>query len=224
MKIQEFENKSLLENALVAKVVECIQTAILKHGEARILLSGGSSPKVVYAKLSAQHLNWTNVKIGLVDERFVDVLNKDNNERMIRSTLCQNVAKNAALIGMVYDASNLQNNLELARMNYKIFEERIDLCLLGMGEDGHTASLFPGDEHSEKLLQSTEIGVFNTISPNYPFNRITCSKEMLVRSENTILLIAGETKKKVLENAVVSQLPISYFVDEVKNLEVYYSN
>lgn len=224
MKIQEFENKALLENALVEKVVDCIQTAILKHGEARILLSGGSSPKLVYAKLSAQPLNWTKVKIGLVDERFVDVLNKDNNERMIRSTLCQNVAKNAALIGMVYDASNLQNNLELARMNYKIFEERIDLCLLGMGEDGHTASLFPGDEYSEKLLQSAEIGVFNTISPNYPFNRITCSKEMLVRSENTILLIAGETKKKVLENAVVSQLPISYFVDEVKNLEVYYSN
>jgi 6-phosphogluconolactonase len=224
MKIQEFETKTQLEIALVAKLAELIQKAILKYGEARVLISGGSSPKAIYAQLSEEKLNWERVKFGLVDERFVELRDKDNNERMIRSTLCQNNAKKVGLVGMVVDPSNLQNNLELTRSNYKLFEERIDLCLLGMGEDGHTASLFPGDEQSASLLNTNEIGVFNTISPNYPFNRITCSKEMLSKSENTLLLIVGEKKKEVLEHAMHSSLPISYVIKEFNNLAVYYSN
>lgn len=224
MKIQEFDNKTQLEIALVAKLSELIQKAILKYGEARVLLSGGSSPRAIYTQLSQEKLNWARVKFGLVDERFVELQDKDNNERMIRSTLCQNNAKKVALVGMVVDPSNLQNNLELTRKNYKLFEERIDLCLLGMGEDGHTASLFPRDEQSESLLNTNEIGVFNTISPNYPFNRITCSKEMLAKSENTLLLIAGQKKKEVLEYAKYSSLPISYVMKEFNNLAVYYSN
>lgn len=224
MKIQEFDNKTQLEIALVAKLSELIQKAILKYGEARVLLSGGNSPQAIYTQLSKEKLNWARVKFGLVDERFVELQDKDNNERMIRSTLCQNKAKKVELVGMVFDPSNLQNNLELTRNNYKLFEERIDLCLLGMGEDGHTASLFPGDEQSERLLKTNEIGIFNTISPNYPFNRISCSKEMLAKSENTLLLIAGQKKKEVLEQAKDSALPISYVMKEFKNLAVYYSN
>ena len=224
MKIQEFDTKIQLEIALVASIVDCISKAINKYGEARVLLSGGSSPKSIYEQLSNEKLEWTKVKIGLVDERFVDVQDKDNNERMIRMTLCQNKAKKVDLIGMVVDPSNLQNNLVQTRFNYQGFEERIDLCLLGMGEDGHTASLFPGDEQSEKLLNSNEIGVFNTISPNYPFNRITCSKEMLAKSETTLLLLSGEKKKEVFEKAKQSNFPISYVMNEFKNLTVYYSN
>ncbi|MEN9997857.1 MAG: hypothetical protein RI922_847 [Bacteroidota bacterium] len=223
MKIQEFDTKVQLEIAVVANIVECILSAINKHGEARILLSGGSSPKSVYEQLSHEKLDWAKVKIGLVDERFVDVQDKDNNERMIRMTLCQNKAKKVVVVGMVADPSNLQHNLVQTRFNYQIFEERIDLCLLGMGEDGHTASLFPGDEQSEKLLNSDESGIFNTVSPNYPFNRISCSKKMLSRSEKTILLISGEKKKEVFENAKHSTLPISYVMNEFKNLVVYYS-
>ena len=224
MKIQEFDNKTQLEIALVSKLTELMQLAILKYGEARVLLSGGSSPKAIYAQLSEEKLDWTKVKFGLVDERFVELQDKDNNERMIRSTLCQNKAKKVELVGMVVDPSNLQHNLELTRDNYRTFEERIDICLLGMGEDGHTASLFPGDEQSEKLLTTNELGVFNTISPNYPFNRITCSKEMLAKSENTLLLLAGKKKKEVFENATHSSLPISYVMKEFNNLAVYYSN
>ena len=223
MKIQEFDTKNQLEIALVASIVDCISKAINKHGEARVLLSGGSSPKSIYEQLSNEKLDWTKVKIGLVDERFVNVQDKDNNERMIRMTLCQNNAQKVDLIGMVVDPTNLQNNLVQTSSNYQVFEERIDLCLLGMGEDGHTASLFPGDDQSERLLHSDELGVFNTVSPNYPFNRITCSKKMLSRSDKTILLIGGERKKEVFENAKLSSLPISFVINEFENLIVYYS-
>jgi 6-phosphogluconolactonase len=223
MKIQEFDNKAQLEIAFVAKITELIEWAISKYGEAHILLSGGSSPKSVYSQLSEEKIDWSKVIVGLVDERFVDSQDKDSNERMIRSTLCQNNAKKVRVLGMVSDLTSLHNNLLTANSEYKCFVKRIDVTILGMGEDGHTASMFPDDEQSELLLQSTEIGLFNTVSPNYPFNRITCSKEMLSKSENSLLLISGEKKREVFENAESSKLPIYYIAKEFKNLEVYYS-
>jgi 6-phosphogluconolactonase len=92
-----------------------------------------------------------------------------------------------------------------------------------MGEDGHTASLFPGDKESEELMNTSNMGVFSTKSPSFPYNRITCSKELIAKSNYLALFINGETKFNVLKNSIETQVPISYFVKNSKNMEIYYS-
>ena len=223
MEIKTFENKKNLENTLLLKISTCISDAIKKYGDARFLLSGGSTPMNLYSLLSEETIEWEKVKIGLVDERFVPKENLFNNETQIKNNLLKNSAKFATIFGMVYNYENEMLNLKMVNQQYKTFFERIDFTILGMGEDGHTASLFPGDKESEELMNTSNIGIFSTKSPSFPYNRITCSKELIAKSNYIALFISGETKFNVLKNSIETQVPISYFVKNSKNMEIYYS-
>ena len=223
MEIKTFENKKDLESSLLLKISTCISDAIKKYGDARFLLSGGSTPMNLYSLLSEETIEWEKVKIGLVDERFVPIENLFNNETQIKNNLLKNSAKFATIFGMVYNYENEMLNLKMVNQQYKIFFERIDFTILGMGEDGHTASLFPGDKESEELMNTSNIGIFSTKSPSFPYNRITCSKELIAKSNYIALFINGETKFNVLKNSIETQVPISYFVKNSKNMEIYYS-
>ncbi len=223
MEIKKFENKKNLESSLLLKISTCISDAIKKYGDARFLLSGGSTPMNLYSLLSEETIEWEKVKIGLVDERFVPKENLFNNETQIKNNLLKNSAKFATIFGMVYNYENEILNLKMVNQQYKIFFERIDFTILGMGEDGHTASLFPGDKESEDLMNTSNIGIFSTKSPSFPYNRITCSKELIANSNYIALFINGETKFNVLKNSIETQVPISYFVKNSKNMEIYYS-
>ena len=223
MEIKKFENKKNLESSLLLKISTCISDAIKKYGDARFLLSGGSTPMNLYSLLSEETIEWEKVKIGLVDERFVPIENLFNNETQIKNNLLKNSAKFATIFGMVYNYENEMLNLKMVNQQYKTFFERIDFTILGMGEDGHTASLFPGDKESEELMNTSNIGIFSTKSPSFPYNRITCSKELIAKSNYIALFINGETKFNVLKNSIETQVPISYFVKNSKNMEIYYS-
>jgi 6-phosphogluconolactonase len=223
MEIKKFENKKNLESTLLLKISTCISDAIKKYGDARFLLSGGSTPMNLYSLLSEETIEWEKVKIGLVDERFVPKENLFNNETQIKNNLLKNSAKFATIFGMVYNYENEMLNLKMVNQQYKTFFERIDFTILGMGEDGHTASLFPGDKESEELMNTSNMGVFSTKSPSFPYNRITCSKELIAKSNYLALFINGETKFNVLKNSIETQVPISYFVKNSKNMEIYYS-
>ena len=223
MEIKKFENKKNLESTLLLKISTCISDAIKKYGDARFLLSGGSTPMNLYSLLSEETIEWEKVKIGLVDERFVPIENLFNNETQIKNNLLKNSAKFATIFGMVYNYENEILNLKMVNQQYKTFFERIDFTILGMGEDGHTASLFPGDKESEELMNTSNIGIFSTKSPSFPYNRITCSKELIANSNYIALFINGETKFNVLKNSIETQVPISYFVKNSKNMEIYYS-
>ena len=119
----------------------------------------------LYSLLSEETIEWEKVKIGLVDERFVPKENLFNNETQIKNNLLKNSAKFATIFGMVYNYENEMLNLKMVNQQYKTFFERIDFTILGMGEDGHTASLFPGDKESEELMNTSNIGIFSTKSP-----------------------------------------------------------
>jgi 6-phosphogluconolactonase len=218
--MKEFNSKDQLDQALCADLVKIIQRAISENGSANILLSGGSSPIRLYELMSNAEISWSKVLIGLVDERFVPPINEFSNEKMIREKLIQNHAQSARFVGMVANSLDQSENVNFISSKYQPFMQKVDLVLLGMGEDGHTASLFPNDEVSEQLLRSSEIGIYNTISPNFPNNRITCSAAMLLQADNIVLMLSGEKKLQVFETSAENQLPISFFKDK---LQVFYS-
>lgn len=218
--MQKFESKQALESELATAIATCITTAINTFGNARILLSGGSTPVDLYSALSHFSLEWNKVTVGLVDERFVPTTDASSNELMIRTQLLKNQAESANILGMIHDANDRTANYERINEAYQIFAERTDFALLGMGEDGHTASLFPNDPASEQLLASDEVGVFNTQAPVSPVNRITCSAALLMNSKHLALMLIGEKKQTVFEQAVTQNLPIAHFKDA---LTIYYT-
>jgi 6-phosphogluconolactonase len=223
MKIKNFENINILESSLVKKISLYISVAIKNYGDARILLSGGSTPINLYSSLSQENIDWGKVKVGLVDERFVDQKSNYSNETLIKNNLIKNSAKTAILSSMVCCIDDELLNLEMVRSNYSCFIERTDFTLLGMGNDGHTASIFPNDKESDKLMNSINIGVFTTKAPNYPYNRITCSKEFIAKSNAIVLFFTGEHKFNILKNSNNTNVPISYFVKNYKEMEIYYT-
>ena len=223
MKIKDFENINILESSLVKKISLCVSDAIKKYGDARILLSGGSTPINLYSLLSKENVEWGKVKIGLVDERFIDKDSEFSNESNIKKNLIKNCAKTAILSSMVCCIDNESLNLEMVSSSYSCFIERTDFTLLGMGNDGHTASIFPNDKESDELMNSIDVGVFSTKAPNYPYNRITCSKEFITNSIAIVLFFTGLHKFNVLKNSNKTNVPISYFIKNNKEMEIYYT-
>ena len=223
MKIKQFKSIEQLENSLVRDIVKIITDSIENYGDARILLSGGSTPINLYSTLSKQNINWSKVKIGLVDERFVNNNSEFSNEKLIRKNLLQNYAKDALFFEMVYSTDNEKLNLELVNDKYSSFMKRLDLTILGMGSDGHTASIFPNDLESERIMNTKNIGIYSTKAPEFPFNRITCSKEIIGNSNDIFLFFTGKNKFKIFKNSIKTNVPISYFIKEYENMETYYT-
>lgn len=224
MKIKTFKSLEELESVLLAEFQIIITNAINQFGDARILISGGSTPIHFYSLLSELSLSWNNVKIGLVDERFVPLSNKFSNEAMIRRELLKNNATEAEFFSMVLDSEDRQHNIQLVNDEYMIFKERVDVVLLGMGEDGHTASLFPNDPNSDFASHTDEIAIFNTQAPEFPNDRITCGQKMLIMADKKLLLIKGPKKLEVLKKSKLSLFPITPFVLESSKMEVYYAD
>jgi 6-phosphogluconolactonase len=220
MKIQEFDNPATLEFELSAKLTSQIKEAIETYGDCRILLSGGKTPWGLYNKLSVAELDWSKVYIGLVDERLVHPDSFESNESSLREVFLEH---SNSIVSMLPKWENGSDNLAMVRDAYQPFMDRTDIVVLGMGNDGHTASLFPGDPASEELLHSTLVGIFNTHAPNHPINRITCSKQMLVNAAHVYLLITGEEKKVVLNQAEEKHFPIASVANEKENVEVFYT-
>jgi 6-phosphogluconolactonase len=181
--------------------------------------------------LSQYDINWAQVSIGLVDERFVSPNDSHSNERMIKNTLLQGKASKAKFIGLVYDTDNLAANLDIALANNKPFLEGISCVILGMGSDGHTASLFPNDEASLQSLVEKKSAqpLLVTNAPSAPQIRISYTKEQLLKTSKLFLYFTGDEKMKVFSKAKMDNnpdiTPISSFIHQnEKLLEVFWTS
>ncbi len=212
-------SKEELEDALLQDIKFIVSEDIIKFGKAKILLSGGSTPGGLYRKLSSTQLDWSKVIVGLVDERFVKNSSDFSNEKLVKTCFLINEAKNATFIPMIFSADNEALNLLRTNESYAVFNDA-SVIILGMGEDGHTASLFPNDSDSKKAMDS-EQNIFFTNSPSNPTRRITCTPKLLLSSKNIFLMLTGENKKEVLFSAAKNKLPISHFIGSIT--EIYYS-
>jgi 6-phosphogluconolactonase len=206
----EFTSKSELEIALCQQIAQDLRVSIELKGSATLLLSGGSTPSGVYRLLSEENLDWTKVHVGLVDERFVTADSPFSNFKLLQETLGQNAAKNVAIYPMVLNASDYDQNLKEIEVAYRIFTDP-DICLLGMGPDGHTASIFPNDDASQNANSNKSTLLSNTNAPTEPNLRITFNGPVLRRTKHLYLMITGAQKKAIFEASEQQQLPIAAF-------------
>lgn len=220
MRTNHFKNREELEAALFHDITVKMELSIEEFGDARILLSGGNTPKALYAKIAEAPIDWSKVIIGLVDDRNVDITSEYSNERMLRETFLKDGQIGPTIIPMV----EKQMKRSKIEKRYAPFFDRIDYTLLGMGDDGHTASLFPEDAQSEASLRNSDKGIIFTNAPSFPFERISCSRGLIISSQIIGLMILGSHKLKVLEASEQELLPIGYFTNSCQQLTTYYSN
>ena len=194
-----FESASTLDKALADTVVSKLAHAIDSRGHASLVVSGGSTPKGLFALLSEAALDWARVTVVLADERWVEADHDDANRRMVRESLLRGTASEATFISLADaypDTHAALHDVERALADI----DQFDVVILGMGLDGHTASLFPCSLELQEGLTTTAPALM-TQPTTAPHKRISLSRKRLLATHYGALHIVGNEKKKVLVDA-----------------------
>lgn len=213
-----FESRDAMVAALQTECVKALNSAIEERGEATFMVSGGSTPEPLYKSLSNVELDWASVYVALVDERWVDFDHDKSNEAFTVKHLIQNQAAAANLVGMKNSAETAQEGLADCEAAYQQLAQPFDITILGMGSDGHTASLFPHAEGLEAALNPDSTQLCAAIMAKQSevtgaiTERMTLSLAGLLQSKELVLLITGDEKLSVLRQAQagtdVNEMPI----------------
>lgn len=215
-KFNDFNTRDALDDALANKVANELSQAIAANGKASLAVSGGSTPKGFFKALSQLDLPWDKVTITLADERWVPFESDASNTRLVHENLLQNNAEKATFFHLKRGELTSETLTEL-NTEAKASLLPLDVLILGMGEDGHTASLFPCSDQIEQGLDlSNQDALMKVVPKTAPNDRITFTFAELIKSKNVILHVCGDSKKVVLEQANANnnllEMPIRAFL------------
>ncbi|MGN8277805.1 6-phosphogluconolactonase [Pseudomonas sp. SMV71] len=220
----EFKSPVLLAEGLALKVAEQLREAIDARGTAVLVVSGGRSPVAFFQSLAKQALDWSKVVVSLADERWVPVEHADSNAGLLKRYLLQGPAAKAQFLSLYSASANLEAAAEQAD---RLLAELppIDVLILGMGDDGHTASLFPDSPNLAQALDANgERRCWPMLAPTVPHQRLTMSRALLASAKHKVLSISGQSKLTTLNAAVagdnVAEMPIRAFLQPT--LEIYW--
>lgn len=219
--LKKYPNSQLLIEDLAAYIVKDLRQAIDKKGHASIAVSGGKTPIPLFKLLSQQDLDWHNVFITLVDDRWVDDTDDASNEKLVLTYLLQNKAKLANFVGLKNSCDNPFDGAEITDKILNKIPMPLDVLILGMGEDGHTASLFPGAANLRAGLDMKSGRKVVGMTPlTAPLDRITLTLPTILDSQNIYLHLVGESKMQVLQQAEkgddINQMPIRAILQQNK--------
>ncbi|SQF95969.1 6-phosphogluconolactonase [Paucimonas lemoignei] len=222
--VREFDNPQQLAETLAANVAEQLRTAIAANGLATLVVSGGRSPVAFFQSLAVQPLDWSNVVVSLADERWVPVEHADSNAGLLQRFLLQGPAADARFLGL-YNAAESLEDAALATDRALAELPPIDVLILGMGDDGHTASLFPNSPNlSEALDLNSARRCLPMLAPTVPHQRLTLTRQLLASARRPILSVSGQAKLDTLRTALagddLAQMPVRAFLDS--SLEIYW--
>lgn len=198
-------------------VADALREALVERGSALLVVSGGRSPVAFLEALSGAVLDWSKVAVSLADERWVPESHPDSNAGLLRRHLLKGVAAKAHFIGLYQPAPSLEEAADKANQCLHELAQPIDVLVLGMGDDGHTASLFPGSPGlSEALDPASQRRCLPMWAPSVPHQRLTLTRALLQGARVQLLAIQGEAKLATL-NAALSdndeyRMPVSAFL------------
>lgn len=226
-----FDGLSAWAGSAAQAVAAHLREALRNESRARLLLSGGSTPEAVYRALAGIDLDWARIDVGLVDERDVDADHVASNARLIRESLID-VARTApdfhALRGL---GQSIADSLRVVNTDPAL-DPQDAILVLGMGDDGHTASLFPGARNLDFALTTTAAyaAIDASASPGAGTyaQRLSLTASGLAKAAARILLLRGEGKRRVFESALlpgdIAAMPIrAALIDHASPLHVFWS-
>ena len=186
----QFESAVLVADAVCEQIIQSAERAITDRGCFKIVLAGGSTPEKIYQLLVNAKTDWSKWMIFYGDERCLPADDKDRNSNMASQVLLTKVAIPTANIFTMPTELGAVEAAEKYRLVMADIDQ-FDLVLLGMGEDGHTASLFPGHQHD---TEESVHEVYN--SPKPPSDRISLSASSLANTRQLFFIVTGESKRQ----------------------------
>ena len=208
-----FANAEQLAQRLARNVAASLRQALAGNERATLAVSGGTTPQKFFEILSQQKLNWENVTITLVDERQVDESSPRSNAKLVKAALLQNEAAVARFVPLY------QNPAAADVANF-------DVVILGMGNDGHTASFFPAGDTLALALADSAPPLLALSAAGSGEARVTFSLPKILAAKEIILHIQGADKAATLETAMsaddIFEMPIRAVLNSGRVIEVYW--
>lgn len=210
---RRFPTAAALMQALAADVASALEEGLAAGRGASLVVAGGKTPAPVFDALSATELDWEDVWVTLTDERWTDTSHEGSNEYLLRQHLLRGEAAKANLVGMKNKAADPAAGASAAWSAIAQMPRPFDFVLLGMGDDGHMASLFP---HSPGLDLGLDLhqppGCLGMTAPVEPRLRLSMNLRALVDARRIAVLIVGQSKwdtyQKAKQAGPVQDMPV----------------
>jgi len=208
-----FPDAVALSHALSGEIKVDLEEAIQVRGAASLVVSGGRTPLRLFEQLREEKVDWQHVWVTLADERWVETSNPASNERLVREHLLTGAAANARFVGLKNPAPTPEAGADWAWRALSRVPHPYDVILLGMGEDGHTASLFPGSLALARAIDAgASPGCIAVNALTAPHARVSLNLAALLDARRIILHIEGEAKWQVYQKAraagSASEMPV----------------
>ncbi|MGK9166190.1 6-phosphogluconolactonase [Inquilinus limosus] len=201
----DFPTPEALANALADRVAAALTARLSRSDRAALAVSGGRTPTRFFEALSKRSVEWSRIDVTLVDERWVGEDSDRSNARLVRAHLLQGPAVAASFVPLHVDAPTPEDGLAQVETRIAALPLPFAALVLGMGDDGHTASFFPGGDRLAQALDRTPGQLLETMrAPAAGEPRITLTLPVLLAAETLCLHIEGAGKQRVLEAALVS--------------------
>ncbi len=229
--LQSFSNADDMVRALADEVVSRLTESVSSRGAASLAVSGGTTPGILFDALSVRRAPWDKVSVTLSDERWIAPDQDGSNEKLVRTRLLKNAASGAKLIPLkTSDASPAAAEVKVDAA-VSAMPRPFDVMLLGMGDDGHTASLFP---HSAGLDAALDLAKPNLVQAIHADSavatgeRITLTLRAILDSELIVILIRGDKKlatyRKAASGTDIREMPVRAVLNQTHApVRVYWS-
>lgn len=226
MHFTAFDDRQDLANWLASRVADKLASGITKSGKASLAVSGGSTPGKFFEALSQKDIDWTNVWVTLVDERWVAPSSNRSNQRMVTIELLGGKAARAKFVPLYRENLSPDNIGDIDEDIARLLP--FDVAILGMGKDGHIASFFPGGSKlAEAVSPTTKKLIIDMAAEGAGEPRVTLTLPVLADAGELILHIEGQEKREVLESAdelgAQSPLPVYHILAARPDIRVVWA-
>lgn len=226
--IHTHPSRAALVEALAGEVAALLRAAITARRRATLAVPGGTTPGPFLMRLGQADLDWEQVGVTLTDERWVPVSDPRSNQRLLAETLFAGPAAAAEFVPLYGATAEPETALPAIAASLRRIVLPLDVCVLGMGEDMHTASLFPGAQGLEAALASNAPPVMAIRAPGIEERRISLTVPALTGAGQVFLLIQGAAKRAALERALATrsarEAPVRAVLDGPAPLTVHYAD
>jgi 6-phosphogluconolactonase len=214
-----------MKNNIVNSLIFDLRKIINQKARATLVVSGGSTPVMLFKKLSCTNLAWEKVTITLSDERCVNPKSKHSNANLVKKYLLKYYAKKAKFIPLYLHKTTINRNIKQTTLQLKKLYP-FDIIVLGMGEDGHTASLFPNNPKLPLAYSTKNCDILIDITPSTaPFKRISLTKKAIIDTKKIYLYTIGQNKKDIFNNIIkqndIFTYPVLSILQSDKKVKVF---